>query len=201
MTKAQKWIAKGAPTEAVEFLNKAVDGLHQIAVEKNIVFKGDEEVMSEVKTEVQAVEETQNVDNVVEETTTTETTVTTDEPQPSVAEVLQKGVADAIMVALKEYNTAVVAPLQAQVAELISELKQGNGKVQKSFEGAQNVFFGASDFMPAAAVSAMLKKEFGSEAEAKAGDVVVKDIKETQVVTEKKITKSVSDSSNVLADF
>lgn len=203
MNKAQKWISKGAPVEAIDFLNKAVDGLHQIAVEKNIVFKGDEVMTNDNVTEVTA-NDVQATEETVE-TTSTNTEVTDTEPtntEPNIADVIQKGVAEAIVVALKEYNASVVAPLQAQVAELLSELKTSNKTVRKGFDGAQNVFFGASDFMPAAAVSAMLKKEFGSDNDTKSEDIVVKDVEEVKTaVTEKKVTKSVGDTSNVLAGF
>lgn len=203
MNKAQKWISKGAPVEAIDFLNKAVDGLHQIAVEKNIVFKGDEVMTNDNVAEVTA-NDVQATEETVE-TTSTNTEVTDTEPtntEPNIADVIQKGVAEAIVVALKEYNASVVAPLQAQVAELLSELKTSNKTVRKGFDGAQNVFFGASDFMPAAAVSAMLKKEFGSDNDTKSEDIVVKDVEEVKTaVTEKKVTKSVGDTSNVLAGF
>ena len=51
-SKSEQWIKQGAPEQALSFLGETVDKLNDIAVEKQIVFKGTDEMENEVKTEV-----------------------------------------------------------------------------------------------------------------------------------------------------
>lgn len=236
--KREEWIKKGAPQEALEFLGQAVDSLHTVAVEKNIVFKEKEDEMpnqkektEEVKEETQDTTETPTTESPAQEPPADATpedvsksgtrspgdnpareqseSVTPDNPAPtaqaSVAEVIQKGIATAIVVALKEYNDSVVAPLQAQLAELQTKLVKSEPTVTKA--APDNVFAGfmnASDFLPSAAVAEMIKKQFGTSTTEKAGDVVVKEEKVEEVktaITAKEVTTKNFDPNNVLAGF
>lgn len=121
--KANDWINQGAPEQALDFLGKAVDTLNQTAIEKNIIFKGVEnvEVKEEVKNETVTEEVVTKEETVVAQTETA-TEVVTETPtantQENFMEVIQKGITDAVLVALKEYNESVVSPLQAKLAEL-----------------------------------------------------------------------------------
>lgn len=207
VNKREQWIKQGAPEQALEFLGNTVDALNTVAIEKQIVFKG-EDVMAEdivaevVDTEVVNTEETVPTDTPTE--VVPEQTSTSQEPV-NMMEVIQKGIVDAVQVALKEYNASVVVPLQAQLAEMtakLSETEKGKPTIQKGFSQMENVFFGASDFMPAAAVAEMLKKEYGGNAEQTAKtDVVVENVETLDtVVKEKKVTTG-NESSNVLAGF
>jgi hypothetical protein len=66
----------------------------------------------------------------------------------------------------------------------------------------ENVFFGASDFMPAAAVAEMLKKEFGgSNSSEQAGDVVVENVEQLETIVKEKKVTTAGDPANVLAGF
>lgn len=197
-SKSEQWIKQGAPEQALSFLGEAVTKLNDIAVEKQIVFKGNDEMennVEEVKTEAIATE------TVVIETQEPEKTVTKETQEPNALEVIQKGISDAIVIALKEYNDSVVAPLQAQIAELKASMVTAPAKVEKSFS-FENVFIGANEFMPAAAVAEMIKKEFNlaGQTEQK-GDVVVKDIEKVETVVVKKEIAPTVDKSNVLAGF
>lgn len=214
ISNAEAWIAQKAPAQALDYLSNAVDALNKTAVEKNIVFK-EKKVKDQVLEK--ETEDVNAVDNAVENTAEVETeevveieeVVTKEDSEEGNADandilaVIQKGISDAVLVALKEYNDTVVAPLQAQLAELASAK---NDTVEKSYSGLQNVFFGASDFMPAAAVSAMIKKEFGVQNE-QAGDIEVtpeKVEKAKTVVKEKAevVNKSAAgDPNNLLAGF
>lgn len=205
--KANDWINQGAPEQALDFLGKAVDTLNQTAIEKNIIFKGVEnvEVKDEVKSEV-VVEETTTKEKVEEVQTEAVTEVVAETPttntQENFMEVIQKGITDAVLVALKEYNESVVSPLQAKLAELEAKFEPvATDTTTKSYARFQNVFLNASDFMPAAAVSAAMKKEFGVVEKQEVGEVVVsqEEIAKT-AVTEKTVTKSY-DPNNVLAGF
>lgn len=207
VNKREQWIKQGAPEQALEFLGNTVDALNTVAIEKQIVFKG-EDVMAEdivaevVDTEVVNTEETVPTDTPTE--VVPEQTSTSQEPV-NMMEVIQKGIVDAVQVALKEYNASVVVPLQAQLAEMTAKFsvtEKGKPTIQKGFSQMENVFFGASDFMPAAAVAEMLKKEFGSNSTQTANtDVVVENVETLDtVVKEKKVTAG-NDSSNVLAGF
>ena len=194
-SKSAQWIKQGAPEQALSFLGETVDKLNDIAVEKQIVFKGTDEMENEVKTEVtpevtEPVAEETKTEEVKEEVVTKE--------EPNVMEVIQKGIVDSISVALKEYNDTVIAPLQAQIAELQASLK---APVTKEY--GSNVFFGANEFMPAAAVAAMIKKEFNlnTDTPAKTGDVEVNPEEVKTVVVKKEISAPVVDKNNVLAGF
>jgi hypothetical protein len=205
--KAADWIKNGAPAQALDFLGAAVDTLHNVAVEKQIVFKEKENEMenvvvadAQVETPVAVVEE-KNEEVEVAVVTETPVAVTPVAEQPNVMEVLQKGISQAIVVALKEYNDAVVAPLQASLAELNAKI-QAQPTTLKNYAYADNVFAGASDFMPSAAVAAMIQKEFGSTSTGQVGDVVAPQIEEVKTaVTEKQVTTKNYDASNVFADF
>ena len=207
VNKRSQWIQQGAPEQALEFLGNAVDSLNSIAVEKQIIFKG-EDVMEEnvavvENTEVVA-ENTQPTEEVVAEPVVTETPSATTEQTPvDMMAVIQKGIADAIVTALKDYNSAVVAPLQAQIAELSAKANTPQAPVvQKAYNQMENVFFGASDFMPAAAVAEMLKKEFGgSESSEQTGDVVVEDVEKLETIVKEKKVTTAGDPANVLAGF
>lgn len=209
VSKRDKWIQQGAPEQALEFLGNAVDSLNSVAIEKQIVFKGEDVMAEEMVAEPTNAEvvptepEVQTEPEVVSDVQT-EPTSNTQEPV-NMMEVIQKGIVDAVQVALKEYNASVVAPLQAQLAEMtakFSETEKGKPTIQKGFNQMENVFFGASDFMPAAAVAEMLKKEFGGNTEQTAKtDVVVENVEALEtVVKEKKVTTG-NESSNVLAGF
>jgi len=195
-SKSEKWISQGAPKEALEFLGNTVTQLNDIAVEKQIVFKGNDEMDNN---------EVVNTEEVKTETPVTETvteTVTKEVPDTNVFEVIQKGIVDSITVALKEYNDSVIAPLQAQIAELKASLATPQDAVKKGFN-FENVFIGANEFMPSAAVAAMMKKEFNlsnAKSEVASGDVVVEPQKVETVVVKKEVTTPV-DKSNVLAGF
>lgn len=210
--KANDWINQGAPEQALDFLGKAVDTLNQTAIEKNIIFKGVEnvEVKEEVKNETVTEEVVTKEETVVAQTeavqTETATEVVTETPtantQENFMEVIQKGITDAVLVALKEYNESVVSPLQAKLAELEAKFEPvATDTTTKSYARFQNVFLNASDFMPAAAVSAAMKKEFGITEKQEAGEVVVSQEEMAKTaVTEKTVTKSY-DPNNVLAGF
>ena len=194
-SKSEQWIKQGAPEQALSFLGETVDKLNDIAVEKQIVFKGTDEMENEVKTEVtpkvtEPVAEETKTEEVKEEVVTKE--------EPNVMEVIQKGIVDSISVALKEYNDTVIAPLQAQIAELQASLK---APVTKEY--GSNVFFGANEFMPAAAVAGMIKKEFNlnTDTPAKTGDVEVNPEEVKTVVVKKEISTPIVDKNNVLAGF
>lgn len=207
VNKREQWVKQGAPEQALEFLGNAVDTLNAVAIEKQIVFKG-EDVMAEdivaevVDTEVVNTEETVPTDTPTE--VVPEQTSTSQEPV-NMMEVIQKGIVDAVQVALKEYNASIVAPLQAQIAEMsakLNETEKGKPTIQKSFSQMENVFFGASDFMPAAAVAEMLKKEFGgSNSSEQAGDVVVENVEQLETIVKEKKVTTAGDPANVLAGF
>ena len=207
VNKRSQWIQQGAPEQALEFLGNAVESLNSIAVEKQIIFKG-EDVMEENVAVVENIEvvteHTQPTEEVVAEPVVTETPSATTEPTPvDMMAVIQKGIADAIVTALKDYNSAVVAPLQAQIAELSAKANTPQAPVvQKAYNQMENVFFGASDFMPAAAVAEMLKKEFGgSNSSEQTGDVVVEDVEKLETIVKEKKVTTAGDPANVLAGF
>jgi hypothetical protein len=209
VSKRDKWIQQGAPEQALDFLGNAVDSLNSIAVEKQIIFKGEdvmEENVAVVENTEVVTENTQPTEEVVAEPVVTETPSATTEPTPvDMMAVIQKGIADAIVTALKDYNSAVVAPLQAQIAEMsakLNETEKGKPTIQKSFSQMENVFFGASDFMPAAAVAEMLKKEFGvSNSSEQVGDVVVENVEKLETIVKEKKVTTAGDPANVLAGF
>ena len=207
VSKRDKWIQQGAPEQALEFLGNAVDSLNSIAVEKQIIFKGEDVMEENVavvdNTEV-VTENTQPTEEVVAEPVVTETPSATTEPTPvDMMAVIQKGIADAIVTALKDYNSAVVAPLQAQIAELSAKANTPQAPVvQKAYNQMENVFFGASDFMPAAAVAEMLRKEFGgSNSSEQTGDVVVENVEQLETIVKEKKVTTAGDPANVLAGF
>jgi hypothetical protein len=163
----------------------------------------EENVAVVENTEV-VTENTQPTEEVVAEPVVTETPSATTEPTPvDMMAVIQKGIADAIVTALKDYNSAVVAPLQAQIAELSAKANTPQAPVvQKAYNQMENVFFGASDFMPAAAVAEMLKKEFGgSNSSEQAGDVVVENVEQLETIVKEKKVTTAGDPANVLAGF
>lgn len=198
--KSDKWIAQNAPKEAISFLSNTVESLTKEAQDKGILFKGKEEMETEVVKEVtESAAEEVAVEPVVEEAAV-EPVVETVVEQESVAAIIQKGVAEAIVVALKEYHVSTIAPLMAELAEL---KQKPQPTIQKEYGTLSNIFMTASDFMPAAAVSALLKKEFNIT-NTQSGDVVVSDAqieKSTTIVKEKKVTENKFDSSNVLSGF
>ena len=207
VNKRSQWIQQGAPEQALEFLGNAVDSLNSIAVEKQIIFKGEdvmEENVAVVENTEVVTENTQPTEEVVAEPVVTETPSATTEPTPvDMMAVIQKGIADAIVTALKDYNSAVVAPLQAQIAELSAKANTPQAPVvQKAYNQMENVFFGASDFMPAAAVAEMLKKEFGgSNSSEQVGDVVVENVEQLETIVKEKKVTTAGDPANVLAGF
>lgn len=207
VNKRSQWIQQGAPEQALEFLGNAVDSLNSIAVEKQIIFKGEdvmEENVAVVENTEVVTESTQPTEEVVAESVVTETPSATTEPTPvDMMAVIQKGIADAIVTALKDYNSAVVAPLQAQIAELSAKANTPQAPVvQKAYNQMENVFFGASDFMPAAAVAEMLKKEFGgSNSSEQTGDVVVENVEQLETIVKEKKVTTAGDPANVLAGF
>jgi len=207
VNKRSQWIQQGAPEQALEFLGNAVDSLNSIAVEKQIIFKGEdvmEENVAVVENTEVVTENTQPTEEVVAEPVVTETPSATTEPTPvDMMAVIQKGIADAIVTALKDYNSAVVAPLQAQIAELSAKANTPQAPVvQKAYNQMENVFFGASDFMPAAAVAEMLKKEFGgSNSSEQTGDVVVENVEQLETIVKEKKVTTAGDPANVLAGF
>jgi len=207
VNKRSQWIQQGAPEQALEFLGNAVDSLNSIAVEKQIIFKGEdvmEENVAVVENTEVVTENTQPTEEVVAEPVVTETPSATTEPTPvDMMAVIQKGIADAIVTALKDYNSAVVAPLQAQIAELSAKANTPQAPVvQKAYNQMENVFFGASDFMPAAAVAEMLKKEFGgSNSSEQTGDVVVENVEKLETIVKEKKVTTAGDPANVLAGF
>jgi hypothetical protein len=207
VNKRNKWIQQGAPEQALEFLGNTVDSLNAIAVEKQIIFKGEDVMEENVavvdNTEV-VTENTQPTEEVVAEPVVTDTPSAATEQAPvDMMAVIQKGIADAIVTALKDYNSAVVAPLQAQIAELSAKANaEPTPVVQKAYNQMENVFFGASDFMPAAAVAEMLKKEFGgSNSSEQVGDVVVENVEKLETIVKEKKVTTASDPANVLAGF
>lgn len=207
VSKRNKWIQQGAPEQALEFLGNTVDSLNAIAVEKQIIFKGEDVMEENVavvdNTEV-VTENTQPTEEVVAEPVVTDTPSAATEPTPvDMMAVIQKGIADAIVTALKDYNSAVVAPLQAQIAELSAKANaEPTPVVQKAYNQMENVFFGASDFMPAAAVAEMLRKEFGgSNSSEQVGDVVVENVEKLETIVKEKKVTTASDPANVLAGF
>lgn len=207
VNKRSQWIQQGAPEQALEFLGNAVDSLNSIAVEKQIIFKGEdvmEENVAVVENAEVVTENTQPTEEVVAEPVVTETPSATTEQTPvDMMAVIQKGIADAIVTALKDYNSAVVAPLQAQIAELSAKANTPQAPVvQKAYNQMENVFFGASDFMPAAAVAEMLKKEFGgSNSSEQTGDVVVENVEQLETIVKEKKVTTAGDPANVLAGF
>jgi len=207
VSKRNKWIQQGAPEQALEFLGNTVDSLNAIAVEKQIIFKGEDVMEENVavvdNTEV-VTENTQPTEEVVAEPVVTDTPSAATEQAPvDMMAVIQKGIADAIVTALKDYNSAVVAPLQAQIAELSAKANaEPTPVVQKAYNQMENVFFGASDFMPAAAVAEMLKKEFGvSNSSEQVGDVVVENVEKLETIVKEKKVTTAGDPANVLAGF
>lgn len=133
-------------------------------------------------------------------TTPADTTPNTTGDSATMMKAFQDGVAEAIVVALKQYHTDIVVPMQAQIAELTAPSQE---QVRKNFSMVENVFMNASDFMPADAVSAMLKKEFGIT-ETQVGDKVATEQEieaSTTVVKEKQVTKSQGDDGNLLSGF
>lgn len=232
VSKSDTWIMQGAPAQALEFLGEAVNGLSQKAMKENIVFK-EKSMAKKTVTKEKEIEEEVSVivpdeeeetpaaiteEDVTEDATpstpsvndsdtgpTTDTPATTPTTTPgaseaSIMKAFQDGVAEAIVSALKQYHTDIVVPMQAQMAELTAPSQP---KMNKQYSMVENVFLNASDFMPAAAVSAMLKKEFGTEA-VQAGDktATAEEIEEsTTIVKEKKVTKSQGDDGNLLSGF
>lgn len=235
--RAEQWVKKGAPEQALDFLGAAVDTLSKQAIREERIYKEkdmneqatavDEEVKDKKKEEeVTPVEiapedvtksvpaKTPSVNDSVPGTDTdtpaTPSTPSTPATTPgaegsdtvTLMKQFEKGVADAILTAFKQYHEEVTAPMAAEIAEL----KSANvATVQKSvspFAMVENVFMNASDFMPSAAVSAMLKKEFGGNAQS--GDITVTtEVLEASptIVKEQKITKSVGGDDNVFAGF
>lgn len=206
VTKRENWIKQGAPEQALNFLDAAVEKLSDFAVEKQIIFKGEDGMTNdEVVVENGTVTEVANTEVV--ETPAAETpepTQTEEVKNVDLLAVIQKGIVDAVEIALKEYNSTVVAPLQAQLSELSASVSnRGQAPVVKGFSNVENVFFGASDFMPASAVAAMLKKNFGGQSAETITkeDLVVEDVEKVEtVVKEKKVTAGPTEA-NILAGF
>jgi len=192
----------------------------EVATNKSVTKEVEEPVIvpievEEVDDETETVEAPAEIadEDVTKDVPATSPAITPDSPAtpeivpattPSGEAITMKAfetaVATAIVVALKQFNDDVVAPLQAQIAEIVA----GKTVTNKGTTMLENVFMNASDFMPAAAVSAMLKKEFGSGDKTQAGDIVATDAEvaqEATVVKAKKVTKSIGEDGNVLSGF
>lgn len=192
---AKKWLEQNVPEQALTFLEAQVSALTEKAASEKIMFKGKVEMTeNEINTATEPVVEPVATEAVVEKTIENEA--------PDIAQTLksfQDGIAQSIVVALKEYHQTVVNPLLTEIESLKTEIATRKNFKQEA--NLMNVFYGASDFMPAAAVSELMKKEFGV-ASSSNGDIVAtpEDVKHT-IVKEKQVTEAPSNSGNMLAGF
>lgn len=131
------------------------------------------------------------------------TPATTPSGENQLMKAFEEKIASAIVTAIKEYHESVIAPeFAARSAE------KAEATVSKSvspYAIVENVFAGASDFMPSAAVSALLKKEFNVTQTPAVDEKTISkealDTSETKV-TSQKVTKGIGNNGgNLLESF
>jgi len=186
--KIKQWLADG-PEEALEQLGFLVKSFDETAATEEIAYKDADETSDEEVLQTDEVADEEDVTEVDEETKE-ESTKQEDESEENGGDSVEEDVDEkevsnvsfeAILIktvdaALNTYHDTVIAPLLTKIAEL-----EGIVSSSKTI-GHKNIFEMDNDFLPAAAVTALVKERYGKE-EGIIGDEVsddeVKDVTET----------------------
>lgn len=169
----EAWLKSGAPTEALDFLSNVTEKMSKKAKDENRLFKEFESDGAMNEENVGAIDINPVNSEVVEEIPTATETVpveeasetggqVADEPTGEVGEVDQMKqflgqisdyISKSIVSALSEYHSTVATPA-------IEQAIQKNLAVKQPEKATQLGSFTVTDFLPPAALSQMLAKEF-----------------------------------------